>query len=434
MQNVHRSNIAIILYYIVLLLILATRTSVTTAPPLLLRLVYLLAVILPCIVTKKVSYPAIITLFLTIGHFGFAYSYMPYMTYIYGFLTLAMTCLLLNQYHSLRGYHPMFLVIFTSYVFIVDLVTGIGNPNSHFPEDVDWCFIMLLCFFYFASNKYKEVHNQLTISFITITIVLSLYFLSYRNVFVQDYGSQSGLERSGWADPNYFGMVIGMGALIGVNKILTNTWKGLKLIEKLPYVAAVIIACPTLLLNASRGAILSFVAGIIVILYYSRVKFSYKVFLSILALLGIIWMYKNQYFELLEYRIQEDDGTGSERTVIWARKFQLFSQGNILQWLFGFGYTGGFYITGRALGFHNEFIAFLVDYGIVGLSLFIYMLFYPFKALIYKSENRPLVVAIVFYLLLCCFTLEPFTHALMMFFTFYFYALITARLDLRTIE
>lgn len=427
-----RTNISIIIYYIVLLIILSLKTSVGDAPPMAMRLAYVGAVILPCILTKNVSYPAIITLFLTIGHYGFAYSYMPYMTYMNGILTLLMTIYVLYRYRNFKARVPIFLVAFTCYVCLVDLVTGIGSHNAHFPENVNWCFLMLLCFFYFTASKYKVTYNQLGISFVVTTLVLSIFFLVYGNDFAHDYGQDTGLERSGWTDPNYFGMVIGMGALVGVNKILSYEWKSFKLIERFPYIMAIIIASPTLLLNASRGAILSLVAAVIVMLYYSRVKFSYKVLVTIFASAGIIWLYQNQYFELLEYRIQEDDGTGSDRTVIWYQKLELFSQGNPLQWLFGHGYAGGFYISGRALGFHNDFIAFLVDYGIIGLGFFVYMLFYPIKVLSNNSKQRPLVIAVVIYLLTCCITLEPFTLAQFVFFAFYFYALIAARLDSKT--
>ncbi len=424
-----RENLSLIIYYIVLLLILSLKTSVGSEPPMILRLAYLGALILPCILTKRVSYPAIITLFLTVGHYGFSYSYMPYMTYIYGLLTIVMTLLLYSPYRRLNDTPPIFFVIFTIYVFIVDFLTGIDRHNAHFPEDVDWCFLMLLCFFYFTVGNYKKTQAQFDIAFISITIVLSIYFLSYRDVFIQDYDSQSGLERSGWADPNYFGMVIGMGALIGVYKILSSGWKHLNFIEKLPYLSAVIISLPTLLLNASRGALLSLIVSFVFILLFSKVEFKYKLALTIIASIGILWLYQNQYFELLMYRIEADDGTGSSRTVIWEHKLQLYSQGNILQWLFGYGYTGGFYLTGRALGFHNDFIAFLVDYGIAGLGMFLYMLFYPLSVVRRNSENHSLVIAIIVYLIIGCFTLEPFTHALMMFFAFYFYALISAKIN-----
>ena len=423
----NKKNLYIVIYYIILLLVLASRTNVDSEPPMVLRLFYVFAVVLPCLVTETVSYPAIITVFLTIGHYGFAYSYMPYMTYIYGVLTVGLTLLFLGKNKLFRISSPPLVVLFTVYVFLVDLISGIGYSQSHFPEDVDWCFLMLICFFCFAKGKEENTEKQLSIAFAVITVVLSLLYLLFRDVFVQDYGLQSGLERVGWADPNYFGMVIGMGAVVGVYMMLSNNWKQISFAEKNLFRAAVIISLPTLALNASRGAILSVLVAVMILMMYTRAKLGYKTLLVIAAIVVIVLLYQNHYFDLLQYRIADDDGTGSNRTVIWARKLQLYSQGNILQWLFGFGYTGGFYITGVAGGFHNEFLAFLVDYGVVGLVMLVLLLYYPIKLSYHNLNKRPLVVTLIMYLVMCFLTLEPFTHALMMFFSYYFYACIAAR-------
>lgn len=53
-----------------------------------------------------------------------------------------------------------------------------------------------------------------------MTLVLSLYFILLRDQFTQDYYAQgSGLERTGWMDPNYFGMVLGMGTVASIIQI-----------------------------------------------------------------------------------------------------------------------------------------------------------------------------------------------------------------------
>lgn len=420
-------NKFIVIYYSVLLLVLSSWKSVSSEPPLVLRLAFLFAVIAPTVFTRKVSYPAIITIFLTIGHYGFAYSYMPYMTYIYGLLTLVLTFILLVRRQSKELVLPLFFLCFSFYIFIIDTITGLGNSKAHFPEDVTWCFLMLLCFFFFAEGNEKDTKHQLSIAFAVISAVLSLYFLLYRATFVRDYGYQSGLERSGWADPNYFGMIIGMGTMIGIIRLLDGEWKTLTLLEKTFYVSVVLITVPTLILNASRGAVLAVLVGVTVLMLSSKAKFGYKMVLLVLAIIGIVFLYQNQYFDLLEYRIENDEGTGSGRTTIWKEKIEAFSQGKPVQWLFGFGYTGGFYLTGRACGFHNEYLAFLVDYGIAGAVSLLYMLYYPIKKTVRKSTSRPIVISLVVYLFTCCLTLEPFTHALLAFFAFYFYAIIVAK-------
>ena len=422
-----KTNIYLIVYYFILLLMLVSRKDATSEPSIVLRLGFLIAVVAPCLISKSVSYPAVIIMFSTIARFGFAYSYMPYMTYIYVFITL----LVFIIYERYRGINiikaPPFLIFFTIYIFFIDTITGFRNPYAKFPEEIFYCFLMLLCFFNISSKTYSETLKQLPIIVSIITIVLSLFFLLNRNEFAQDYGYDTGLERSGWTDPNYFGMVIGMGAIISIITLFEKKWKHLPLLEKILYISGIIISVPALVLNASRGALLSLIISFIVVILFSKSKMLYKVLIILLSLVGIAYLYNNNYFELLEYRISSDDGTGSNRTVIWTNKLEHFINGSIINIVFGYGYAGGGYITGEGLGFHNEFVAFLVDYGIVGLSLLCYMLYYPLKFIKRKDGNFYVVITLLVYLGLCLMTLEPLTLAIPSFFLLYLYIVIISK-------
>lgn len=422
-----KNNIYVVIYYAILLLMLASRKDATSEPSLIIRIGFLIAVITPCIFSKSVSYPAIITMFLTISRYGFAYSYMPYMTYIYAFITLIVV-LIYSRYNKVYNIKiPPFLVFFTIYVFLVDTITGIGNSHSKFPEDIFYCYIILLCFFVISSKLYTQTIKQLPYIFVIITIVLSLYFLLNRTQFSQDYGHNSGLERSGWTDPNYFGMIIGMGSVISIIKIMYNGWKYLPIPEKITYISALLISMPTLILNASRGALLSLIISFIIVMIFSKVKAGYKILIVFLCLLGVLYLYNNNYFELLEYRIANDDGTGSNRTTIWNNKLNAYIKGAPINWIFGYGYAGGAYITGSGLGFHNELVAFLVDYGIIGLSLLCYMLYYPLKCIRRKNSNYYAVVALIIYFVLCLMTLEPLSLGIPTFYAFYLYIVLLSK-------
>lgn len=422
-----KNNIYVVIYYAILLLMLASRKDATSEPSLIIRIGFLIAVITPCIFSKSVSYPAIITMFLTISRYGFAYSYMPYMTYIYAFITLIVV-LIYSRYNKVYNIKiPPFLVFFTIYVFLVDTITGIGNSHSKFPEDIFYCYIILLCFFVISSKLYTQTIKQLPYIFVIITIVLSLYFLLNRTQFSQDYGHNSGLERSGWTDPNYFGMVIGIGTIIGFIKLMSINRKYLSLFEKIVYIFGIIISIPALVINASRGALLSVIVSFVIVLLFSNVKIRYKIFIVTVCLLGMVYLYNNNYFELLEYRINNDDSTGSGRTTIWTNKLQAYINGSPMNWIFGYGYAGGAHITGSALGFHNEFVAFIVDYGIIGLFALCYMLYYPIKCIKRNNNNYYAVIALTTYITLCLMTLEPLSLAIPTFYVLYLYIVLLSK-------
>ena len=123
----------------------------------------------------------------------------------------------------------------------------------------------------------------------------------------------------------------------------------------------------------------------------------------------------------------EDDSTGSGRTDIWISKLFAFIDGNPLKIIFGHGHIGGSNISGIHVGFHNDYIGFLVDYGILGLGWLLYLLFYPIRLTPKESLEKPSVIALIVFLAIGFLTLEPMLTGIMAYFTFYLYALLFAR-------
>lgn len=188
--------------------------------------------------------------------------------------------------------------------------------------------IILLCKFIDSSVDRSTV-SKVSFAFALMTLVLSLYFLLLKDQFTQDYYAQgSGLERTGWMDPNYFGMVLGMGTVTSIIQI--SNFRFLGIVEKIFYIATVILSVPTLVLNASRGAILAVAVSFVFVILFSKVNPLYKIVVIIITILFLFYLYNNSYFDLLEYRIAHDSGTGSGRTTIWRKKWMLFGAGNLI--------------------------------------------------------------------------------------------------------
>ena len=136
-----------------------------------------------------------------------------------------------------------------------------------------------------------------------------------------------------------------------------------------------------IVLNASRGAFLSMTVAITIITLFARIKTSSKFGIVIAVSLSVVTMYSLGLFEVLEERVMSDDGTGNARTIIWAAKLDAYSQLSLLEKVFGSGYRRGFELAiPGGFGFHSDYIAWLVDYGIVGLLFFISLFNISFKA------------------------------------------------------
>ena len=422
-----KNKVIIYFYYALLLLLLASRQSATAEPPFLLRILFLGLVVFPTVYIKHLSFPAIITMFYTISLDGFAYSYMPYTLWIYVVLTILITFTKTCNTH--QRVVPYIWVIFTVYISVIDFILGTVSLGAPLFQNIFFCLILICCFLRLSINQ-KETISQLFISFATITIVLSLAFLTHREQFI--INTIDGMDRAGWTDPNYFGMAIGMGSICSLIKIFDSGWKQINIIEKLLFLSAIFLSLPTLALNASRGAALSVVLCFIVLLLCSKVRLKFKLITFILTLFSVIYLYYNQYFALMEYRILNDDGTGSERTLIWASKLIEFSRGNLLQMIFGYSHYGGLNITGSSVGFHNDYIGFLVDYGVIGIVLLVSVMLYPIIITPKSSPHRLYVFVIILYLLVCFLTLEPFLTGILSYFVFYMLALLIATSEKNT--
>lgn len=416
------ANKYLLWYYIFLLLIFASRQG-NTAPSLIIRLAFMVLAILPTVLTNKVSYPAVITLFFTLTLYGFAYSYMPYTLSLYVFVTLLMTIFIRFKY-CLKTKIPFHLLFFPIYIFLVDSISGIGRSGSVLFEDSVYCFMIVLCFLSMPVPKTSTSLKQLSLVFIVISIVLSIYFLLNREAFAVSYDYSGKYERSGWIDPNYFGTILGMGVVIAFSKLLDRNKDRKNRTEDILSFAAIMLTLPVLLLNASRGAILSVIVAGVVLFMFAKAKIWHKFLIIIVAILVLIYLYNNQYMDLLAYRIANDGTGGSGRLSIWSSKLAAFSRGSLFNILFGYGYVGGLNVSGRLIGFHNDYVAFLVDYGIVGFFLFMYMMFYPLMQVPRKSYVYPRILSITLYLSVTCLTLEPLTAGRLPYFIFYLLALL----------
>lgn len=409
------------IYYSVLLFIMMSWTNLDAAPPMLLRLTFLGAVLYPGIKDKSLV-PIGIICFWSLAVNGYAYSYMPTMTYLYTYVLIGFY-LFFNKKNSkvpVVYWEWRFNIIASFYILLIDIIT-----NSAI-EPIAYSLI-ILCVLPLYINKIEDRHlNLFSIVFMVVTIVLSFYSLTTQEQFSGSYGEFEGIERSGWMDPNYLAMVVGMGALEGFYNIISRDKKGA--IYIILGVGAFLIAIPAMLLVASRGAFTCLLGGISILIIFSNTHKKYK-FLCILIAIGfVIYLYSNSYFDLMEARMEEDDGTGSNRTLIWNNKIMYFlHEGNVFNYLFGFGGFGGLTLgTGQIHGFHNDYIAFLVCYGIVGFLMFFYFLICSILKVNKSAGERFHVYANVFYVALASLTLEPIFFGNFHYYAFLFYTLLIA--------
>lgn len=411
-----KNNTFLIIYYAVMMAILMTWTDSDNLPPMSYRLVYLFAVLTPIVVSQSIYFPHILTALITVSLLSFAKSYMlSDGLYILGCCVLMY---LLNK--------PKFKthIVYPKAVIILLLVTGLSDFIFSFKIQPLQCFLLIILFFCrYLDYRDSHVIKYLSLTFIIISLVLSLEFLLFGKNFVGSVlvGSEV-VDRLGWFDPNYFSCVLGLGVIASFIELYTRNT--ITTIEKIIFLSTIISSILVQVITASRGAVLALGVSGILFLVYTKIGVAKKIGLICASIALFVFLLYNNYTDLLYGRIITDDGTGSNRFLIWGNKLNyFFDKANIVNYFFGIGSIEGLSIGENNVlsgthGFHSDYVAYLVDYGFVGLMSFLFMLYYPVKKCLY---NKPYVVIGTIYLIIVCLTLEPLSQGQLVFLFFYQY-------------
>lgn len=410
-------KLGIFLYYIVLLAIFCTCTDPNILPPMPLRLLFLGAVMFPVFFYLKDLYPIIFILFYGVATSGVSYSYMPTTPIYYLGMTVLAVCIFASK--NYKGiFPPLFLIVSLPDFVFVNFLTGGNN------ERIVFSLCLMLLMWPFLDSLSIKNRTLFSYAFIICSVVLSFQFLVVGTRYTDLY-QDSGLERRGWTDPNYWGFVVAMGFVAAIIELYTR-FKSLRRLERLFLYGCIVVTFIILVLNASRGSILGIALVVSVILLLSDIKSIYKILILGVGSLFIVFLFNNNYFALLEYRIYNDAGTGTGRTLIWKDSLNaFFDNGNIINYIFGNGNVKGLSLAyGYTRGTHNDFVAFLIEYGFVGLFLFLVLFLYPLKIVGLKNT---VVLALTLFMLAACITLEPLSGGYFMFYAFWYYMVVIAK-------
>lgn len=408
-----------IIYYLIMLIILVSWSNPESLPPLGLRLAFLFFLIMPLALQKSRYTALVILTFVVISASSYAVSYMP-VDGLYLSVTCLFSALVLGFKNNSYGLSvPFAFNILLVISFFIDFFFSKTITISYV-----WLVVIIISSFLIYKNDSTYFHVA-TFSFALISIVLSIEFLAVGDEFVRDVHTILGnVDRKGWADPNYFGAVVGMGILISLIEILfyENNFK-----QKIFYLVTIILSIYTIISIASRGAIVSLIVSFMVLLLFSKIQIKYKLYSFLIVTLFFFVMYQLGFLDLLLLRFVSDEGDLGGRGYIWeTRLSHFFSDLNVFQWFFGIGREQALTLgTGRILGFHNDFISVLVCYGFIGLVCLFFMLISP---IIYAcKQNKPIVFALVLYLALCMCSIEPFTGGQWGCLYFYIYILMLSQ-------
>lgn len=281
----------------------------------------------------------------------------------------------------------------------------------------------ITCFFFaiITSSFIKEKHqlDYCAVALMLGSTLLSIMFYTNMDTFYYAYGETHEQDRYGWINPNEYAGAIGCGGVIAVQYLFTKTKELPRWIILLCYLT-IITSAIAIVINASRGAAISFALVFILFILFSRIRIGYKLLGIIIVSIGVFLLFRSNVTDFLITRLNESSmATGSGRLDIWASKLEWFlGNASFGEYLFGIGRTACINIP-PIYSTHNDFLTAFIGYGAIGLGLIIVMFLYPIVT-VHKSHRR-VVLFLTLYLFLECMVLEPMFRGYFTFIIFYFY-------------
>ena len=152
--------------------------------------------------------------------------------------------------------------------------------------------------------------------------------------------------------------------------------------NKVMRILSIIMVAIVVMLSLKRGGFLALIVGILVYFYISQIsikKKKFKIFGIFIALLGIIalayfiiYINENVLSGMLFNRMEEAaDNGGSGRLDIYKYFIEVIRDSSIPHLIFGRGFLGSTHTGKTTLTCHNDLLEMIVDYGIIGLILYI---------------------------------------------------------------
>lgn len=325
--------------------------------------------------------------------------------------------------------YPWLILLVISAVFTIIY----GNE---FWETTDELFLFGLMMFAFARKLFPDEKQSLVVLMLLWAYAFSRTLWMLRTggadaMAVSDISEDStrlivastGLEVDAVVDPNYFGYVTGLGAVLSFlyyrfhrefNRIL-----GYKFLQKkyLPLIV-LLVGCLEVFFTVrglSRGMLVALLAAAVAYLALQRKLWHLVVTVVIFGAVSL-WLSHTQLFSLyLERFAADDDGAG--RFEIWGFVWELMQEKGPLFMLFGGGFHypwWSYFNVTQGLSFfstHNSWITLLLSCGFLGAAILIRTMSRSVRAgLKHPSAVNQTKLVMLAYVVIASSTIEPMTY------------------------
>ena len=301
------------------------------------------------------------------------------------------------------------MLLFIFYYFASFLNTGVYSRNL---RALEFLFtIVSVMWLYQNISKFKQ--------FLSIFIFLSILYGLSALRYIGDYGRLGGIEYETTFGATTIGNPIQIGILMSIaifSLILDKSYWIKEYFSRNMIIALVAISFSLLLLSTSRaGWLFSALGWAVTFLLGSRNRFRMLMYISVLAL-SFSLLQKTEYFEWAQKGI--DRTFGSEKSLVgrtngrsdqWALAWTVFTE-NGSNFIMGQGIGNGtdlyksesagssIYGSGKAKAWHSLFMQIIVETGIIGLLIYLWLLFVIVSAIYANFKKDKLILSLIMFL------------------------------------
>ncbi len=222
-------------------------------------------------------------------------------------------------------------------------------------------------------------------------------------------------ERIEGADPNYLSVYIGCGLIWLLSVAMAGKREyGIRI--RALALAGSFICFRALFTLASRGAMIALLITIILLIWKMNRSYLHRgIAIAVIAGIVVVVCFSSLGDPLMNRfsKVDEDLGTASDRIPIFVAGINYLESAPLPEMLMGGGTGWNFFVIGRAMqqpqvNVHNNFLQVAIDHGLVGLALFLLIMFFGVRSLrmSFGVVQLSSLCGLVF-LLLCSFSLSP---------------------------
>lgn len=249
-------------------------------------------------------------------------------------------------------------------------------------------FLLFYPFYYFSRFNFIYYKQLLIFFFILIPItILSFYFKQSNLLLNRLSGNNDVVNNITFT----FARLIPFVFLFRKNKLISS--------------ASLVLLIYFVILGSKRGTLIAAIVGALIFAYYqlsmSSKKYKIRDYIIGIILIGVIVYYFVDFYTGNEFLVNRMtdlyEGNSSGRDIIFTNLFNSwFNSDNFFRLILGYGFGSSQYMSGTGNTAHNDFLEILSNFGLVGFTLYVVLLYQVLKYIIDKSntkQNRFLMLA-----------------------------------------